>query len=130
MFFFQLFGFFVLILWIFFLNCFCVIFNCLVFINANQGPKPGSRRVGQNFALFFPSPSTKFVLFFLLWGSSRGILVVFEAPGRSNVHVWSSCPVWWGRRGFTRKSVSTSPASSSTPRIPSSTLLRLGPGHG
>ena len=49
------------------------------------------RRVGaQNFALFFPSPATKFVLFFPLWGSSRGILVVFEAPGRSNVHVWSS----------------------------------------
>ena len=31
-----------------------------------------------------------FALFFLLWGSSRGILVVFEVPGRSNVHVWSS----------------------------------------
>ena len=28
--------------------------------------------------------------FFLLsLGVSRGILVVFEAPGRSNVHVWS-----------------------------------------
>ena len=25
-----------------------------------------------------------------LWGSSRGILVVFEAPGPSNVRVWSS----------------------------------------
>ena len=44
----------------------------------------------QNFALFFPSPAAKFVLFFPLWGSSRGILVVFEAPGHSNVHVWSS----------------------------------------
>ena len=30
----------------------------------------------KNFALFFPCPA----------GSSRGILVVFEAPGRSNVH--------------------------------------------
>ena len=47
----------------------------------------------QNFALFFPSPAAKFVLFFPLWRSSRGILVVFEAPGRSNVHVWSSLVV-------------------------------------
>ena len=55
------------------------------------------RRVGgpegwgaQNFALFFPSPAGKFVLFFPLWGLSRGILVVFKASGCSNVHVWSS----------------------------------------
>ena len=47
----------------------------------------------RNFALFFPFPTTKFGLFFPLWGSSRGILVVFEAPGRSNVHVWSSWAV-------------------------------------
>ena len=39
----------------------------------------------QNFAFFFfHSPATIFIL-----SSSRGILV-FEAPGRSNVHVWSS----------------------------------------
>ena len=42
------------------------------------GPKVGERRVGarrvgpegweaQNFALFFPSPAAKFVLFFSLW---------------------------------------------------------------
>ena len=58
------------------------------------GPNPekvGPRRVGgPKFRVFFPSPAAKFVLFFPLWGSSRGILVVFEAPGRSNVHVWSS----------------------------------------
>ena len=48
------------------------------------GPKGGRAR---NFALFFPSPAAKCVLFFPLWGFSRGILVVFEAPGRSNVHV-------------------------------------------
>ena len=67
----------------------------------------GTRRVGaRNFAFFFPCPAAKFVLFFPLCGS-RG-RVVFEAPGRSNVHVWSSLscaspggPVWWGRRGFT-----------------------------
>ena len=41
----------------------------------------------QHFALFFLS-RWKFHSFF--WGSSRGILVVFEAPGRSNVRVWSS----------------------------------------
>ncbi len=44
--------------------------------------EPEPRRVGaQNFALFFPFPATKFVLFFPLWGSSRGILVVFEDRG-------------------------------------------------
>ena len=59
--------------------------------------RPGARRVGgagglraQNFALFFPSPAPIFVLFLSFWGSSRGILVVFEAPERSSVHVWSS----------------------------------------
>ena len=46
------------------------------------GPKGGGV---QNFAFFFPSPAGKFVLFFPLWGSSHGILVVFEAPERSNV---------------------------------------------
>ena len=30
---------------------------------------------------------------FSLWGFSREILVVFEAPGRSNVRVWSSLVV-------------------------------------
>ena len=61
------------------------------------GPESGALKGGgeegwgaQNFALFFPCPAAKFVLFFPLWGSSRGILVVFEALGRSNVHVWSS----------------------------------------
>ena len=58
---------------------------------------------------FFPLPPQFFILFSLSFGLFRGILVVFEAPGRSNVHVWSlSCaspggPVWWGRRGFTRQ---------------------------
>ena len=46
----------------------------------------------QNFALFSLSrPHFRSFFFSLsLWGSSRGILVVFEAPGPSNVHVWSS----------------------------------------
>ena len=48
------------------------------------GPKGGR---GQNFALFFPSLAPIFALFLSLWGSSRGILVVFEAPGPSTVHV-------------------------------------------
>ena len=53
-------------------------------------PKGGGRTVGaQNFALFFPSPATVFI-FSLSFGLFRGILVVFEAPGPSNVRVWSS----------------------------------------
>ena len=44
---------------------------------------------GPKFRAFFPCPAAKFVLFFPLWGSSRGILVVFEAPGGSNVRVWA-----------------------------------------
>ena len=79
-----------------------------------RGRRVGARRVGAEggrakiFALFFPSTAPIFALFFLslavfsclffsLWGSSRGILVVFEAPGPSNVHVWAlglSCPKW------------------------------------
>ena len=43
---------------------------------------------GPNFRAFFPLlPSFSF--FFSLWGSSRGILVVFEAQVPSNVHVWA-----------------------------------------
>ena len=60
------------------------------------GPRSvGARRVGerrrgaQNFALFLPSPAHIFALVLSLWGSSRGILVVFEAPGPLNVHVWA-----------------------------------------
>ena len=50
------------------------------------GPKAG----GPKFRSFFPSPAPIFALFLSLWRSSRGILVVFQAPGPSNVHVWSS----------------------------------------
>ena len=35
----------------------------------------------QKFALSFPSPTTIFFHSSLSWGSSRGILVEFEAPG-------------------------------------------------
>ena len=42
----------------------------------------------QNFA-FFPSRHN-LLSFFSLLGVFRGILVVFEAPGPSNVHVWNS----------------------------------------
>ena len=37
-------------------------------------PSPGPPKIS---LFFLPSPATKFVLFFPLWGSSRGILVVF-----------------------------------------------------
>ena len=40
-------------------------------------------------AFFFPSPAPT-VAFFLSGLSSPGILVVFEAPFPSNVHIWSS----------------------------------------
>ena len=48
----------------------------------------------QNFALFFSSPAGKFVLFFPLWVSSRGILVVFDALGPEMCTfgvLWLSC---------------------------------------
>ena len=55
------------------------------------GPKGGDLKAGaRSFALFFPSPAPIFALLLSLWCSSRGILVVFEAPGPSNVHVESS----------------------------------------
>ena len=55
------------------------------------GPKGGVLKGGRpKISRFFPPPAAKFVLFFPLWRFSRGILVVFETPGRSNVHVWSS----------------------------------------
>ena len=50
-------------------------------------PGPPFPWTTQNFALFSSFPAAKFVPFFPLWGSSRGILVEFEAPRRSNVHV-------------------------------------------
>ena len=43
----------------------------------------------QNFALFFPLPPQNSIFSSLSGGSSRGFLVVFEAPGHSNVHVWA-----------------------------------------
>ena len=65
------------------------------------GPKGGGPKGGglkgweaQNFALFFHFPAGKFALFFPLWVSSRGILVVFEASGRSNVHVRAPAARW------------------------------------
>ena len=49
------------------------------------GPKGG----GPKFRAFFALSRHNLHSFFSLWGFSRGILVVFEAPGRSNVHVWA-----------------------------------------
>ena len=48
----------------------------------------GPEGVGGPNALFFHLPPQNFVLFFPLWGSSRGILVVFEVPGPSNVRAF------------------------------------------
>ena len=41
------------------------------------------------FRSFFPSPATIFIPYSLSWGSSRGILVMFEAPGPTSVCVWA-----------------------------------------
>ena len=52
-----------------------------------EAPKSGAWRVGPRrvggikFRAFFSSPTTIFFHSSLSWGSSRGILVVFEAPG-------------------------------------------------
>ena len=61
--------------------------------------KGGARRVEPRkvgcpkFRAFFPCSRHNFLSSFSLLGSFRGILVVFEAPGRSNVRVWSSLVV-------------------------------------
>ena len=64
-----------------------------------KGVSPNPEKVGAEgwggpkFRSFFFSPAGNFFLSSLSGGSSRGILVVFEAPGRSNVRVWSSLVV-------------------------------------
>ena len=71
---------------------------------ARRGGSPkgwGARRGGgPKFRAFFALSHRKLHSFFSLWGFSRGILVVFEAPGRSNVRVWSSLVVVWRRPGL------------------------------
>ena len=55
------------------------------------GSKGGGPKISR---FFFPlSPAVFYSFLPSLGGLSRGILVVFEAPGRSNVHVWSSWAV-------------------------------------
>ena len=47
---------------------------------------------GPNISRFFPSPAPIFALFLSLWGSSRGILVVFEARVHSRVPALETPP--------------------------------------
>ena len=47
---------------------------------------------------FFPSPATVFILFSLSFGLFRGILVVFEAPGPSNVPLKIALSTWQSLR--------------------------------
>ena len=79
--------------------CLCVVCGgCSRFLGLSPGPpSAGPPKI----LLFFLSLHS---FFSLLW-SSRGILVVFEAPGRSNVHVWVSPPLPTrpGRQGFTEQ---------------------------
>ena len=78
---------------------FCVIFNCLVFFMQARGPNPekagwGARRVGgPKISRFFSLSRHKIRSFLPSLGVFSWNLVVFEAPGRSNVHVWSSLVV-------------------------------------
>ena len=52
---------------------------------------PPSARPPKILLFFFPSPTGNVILSSLSWGSfSWNFGGVFEAPGRSNVHVWSS----------------------------------------
>ena len=64
-------------------------------------PKGG----GPKFRAFFPSSATIFILLSLSWGSFRGILVVFEAPWPSNVHVWALGLSWAVQRRVVRQKV-------------------------
>ena len=54
------------------------------------GPRRVGRRVGPKFRAFFSLSRRKIRSFLSSLEVFSGILVVFEAPGRSNVHVWSS----------------------------------------
>ena len=65
--------------------------RCPPFGHHSSGPLRGTsfRRTAQNFALFALSRPHFRSFSLSLWGSSRGILVVFEAPGPSNVPVWA-----------------------------------------
>ena len=79
-------------------------------------PPPDRPNFRALFLLLLPfshlfSLSGGLLVFFSLWGSSRGIVVVFWRPAPSNVHVWAlglSCdaPAAWGPpasgRGFRR----------------------------
>ena len=68
------------------------IFFCGVVGGLGRGGGPKGR--GPKNSLFFFSLPPEISFFLLsLEGSSRGILVVFEASGRSNVCVWSSLVV-------------------------------------
>ena len=57
-----------------------LVWSCMVLPDRPSRDRPSRDRPSRGppkISLFFPSPAAKFVLFFPLWGSSRGILVVF-----------------------------------------------------
>ena len=67
-------------------------------------PSPGPLQI----SLFFPSPAAKFVLFFPLWGSSRGILVVFLKTSRlhaGKTRVWNKAGICLPNMGDLRPEV-------------------------
>ena len=86
-----------------------------------EAPEGWAPRRGPNFALFFPLP-LPFSLFFSLWGSFRGILVVFEAsrPEMCTFGVLGlSCeaPTWCLRRGLRSPCEAPSPLEAPSKRL-------------
>ena len=85
----------------------CCLF--ILFFSGGRGRGGFEGWGAKNFALFVHSPRREIRCFPLL-GSSRGILVVFEAGAQMCTFgvLGLSCaspggPVWWGRQGFTRQ---------------------------
>ena len=89
----------------------------------------GARRVGPprvggpKFRAFFSLSRRKIRSFLPLWVSSRGILVVFEVPGRSNVHIWSTRAVVCEPRA---RSGGAARVSHDSPRAQTCTFERPG----
>ena len=63
--------------------CVCCVLrvSCCVLCVLPAFRRTALRRTAQHVALFFSLSRPIFALFVFLWGSARGMLVVFEAPG-------------------------------------------------
>ena len=116
--------------WVSVLCCWC----CVVVVVCGgcvQGPSAGLPSAGppsagppsaQNFALFFSLSRRKIRSFLPSLVSSRGILVVFEALGPSNVPVWAL----WCVRAPPARSGAAAGVSHDNQRTPTCTFERSG----